>query len=367
MSTISPNMNLIIPAVGSEPGPDWAQDLNADLSILDNHNHSSGQGVAITPGGLNISSDLSFQGNNATVLRSTNFQAQSSSLSLPTDVGCLYVSGVDLYYNDENGNQIRITQSGSVAGSSGTITGLPSGTASASYVSGSQTFVFQSSTNTPANIDGCSFVLRNFLANSKGLTLSPPAAMASDYSLTLPNLPASTKLVTLDSSGNFGASVEPDNSTLEIAANLLQVKNGGITRPKQSAVGQQISSPTGTVTINSTSLTDVTGLTISITTTGRPVMLFFQGNDNTSPQSTIQATWGLTNSFVKIAVLRGITIVSLWKFTQNPPGATQDMSGPNLVLDTPMAGTYTYKVQASVGTVADSVKFDSIKLVAYEL
>lgn len=199
--TISPNMSLPIPVTGVDSGPDWANNLNACLSIVDQHNHSSGSGIQITPAGLNINSDLAINGNNLTLIRSVRFSPQLSALSLPADVGCLYEAGVDLYYNDGAGNQIRITQSGSVSGSTGTITGLPSGTASASY--GGGTFVFQSATSTSAVIDGGSFIFRNNTASSKGLTLSPPNAMASNYGLTLPSIPGSQSFLTLDASGNI--------------------------------------------------------------------------------------------------------------------------------------------------------------------
>src|ERR1035437_5104914 len=118
---LSPNMTLPIPVVGVDPGPDYALNLDACLGIIDSHNHSNGSGVQITPAGMNINADLSFGGNNATHLRSVKFSPQSSLLSLASDSGVLYESGVDLYYNDALGNQIRITASGGVNGSPGSI------------------------------------------------------------------------------------------------------------------------------------------------------------------------------------------------------------------------------------------------------
>lgn len=203
----SANMNLPIPVVGVDPGPDYALNIDNCLALLDAHDHSVGKGVQITPSGLNINSDLSFLQNNAIALRSSRYSPQSVALSLPADLGCVYVAGLDLYYNDVSGNQIRITQGGSVAGSTGTITGLPSGTASASYAAG--TFVFQSATNVGANIDGRNFILRNNVVSSKGLTLSPPNAMSSDYTITLPALPAVKGIVTLNSSGTMAVEPSP--------------------------------------------------------------------------------------------------------------------------------------------------------------
>jgi len=200
-------MNLLIPIVGQDPGPEYASDVNSSLLIIDQHNHTPGSGVAITPAAININADLAFNGNNAISLNSVRFTPLLSPIpATGVNLGCIYVAGVDLYYNDESGNQIQLTKSGAVAGTPGSISGLVS-PASASYNSVSGTFVFESGTNTPAYIDGASIILRNFTANSQGLTLNPPPAMASSYSLTLPVLPASTLPVQLSNTGQFSTGV----------------------------------------------------------------------------------------------------------------------------------------------------------------
>ena len=199
---ISPNMSLPVPVVSQEPGPQWAADINASLSILDGHNHSPGSGVQITPAGLNINTDLPINSNNLTLARSVRFSPQLSPLSLGSDIGCLYESGVDLYYNDGAGNQVRITQSGAVTGATGTITGLPSGTASASYSAG--TFTFQSATSTPANLAVGPISIGLNIANSKTVTISSTAGQASNYSLFLPAAaPATNQIMVSDNSGNL--------------------------------------------------------------------------------------------------------------------------------------------------------------------
>lgn len=219
---------LPIPIVGTEPGPQYATDINSCLTIIDGHNHSPGLGVQVPTAGLNINADLSFGANNAYNLRSVRFSAQGSPLALADDLGCLYESGVDLYYNDGLGNQIRITQSGGIAGTPGSIANLTP-PASASYVSLSSTFVWQSAANTPANMDAASYIFRNLVANSKGLTLEPPAAMGADYTITLPTLPVSQKFLTLDATGNMAASWAVDGSTIVISSNTVLVPTGGIT------------------------------------------------------------------------------------------------------------------------------------------
>jgi hypothetical protein len=201
-TTISPNMNMPVPVVGVDPGPTWASDINSCLSIIDSHTHTAGQGVPITPSAININSDLSWNGFNLTGLRSVRFNSHTAALATAADLGCLYEVGVDLYYNDGAGNQIRITQSGTVSGSTGTITGLPSGTASASFAAG--TFTFQSATSTPASLAVGPTTIAQAVASGKGVTISANNAQASNYNLTLPTaLPSLQSAPVSDNSGNL--------------------------------------------------------------------------------------------------------------------------------------------------------------------
>ena len=205
MSTLTPNMNLVVPDVGSEPGPQWATELNGDLTSIDQHNHSSGQGVQINPSGININSDLPFNGNNATALKAIIFNSQGSPITaISPYLGCVYVVGNELYYNDGAGNQVKITTNGSVNAGPGSITGLPSGTASASYLAG--TFTWQQATNTPAVMDSGTLIVRNTTPNAHGITIAPPNAIGSDYNFILPpiNNTGGTVVLTYDTSGNVG-------------------------------------------------------------------------------------------------------------------------------------------------------------------
>lgn len=224
----SANMGMPIPQVGVEPGPQWATDINNSLTIIDRHDHTPGNGVQITPDGINITKDLPFNGNNATLLRSSRYSAQGSPLSGSLDLGAVYVSGVDLYYNDELGNQVRITQNGSVTGVSGSITGLVS-PASASYSPGTGTFIWQSDVNTAANMDFESAILRNGTASSFGLTLAAPT-LTSDYAITLPLLPANNSLMSINTSGVITAGIGSfDQSTITSDGAVVKVPTGGIT------------------------------------------------------------------------------------------------------------------------------------------
>lgn len=402
MSTIiSPNMLMPIPVVSVEAGPDWATDNNNCLTIVDNHNHSPGSGVQITPDGLNINADFPMNGYNLTGARSLRLAIQTTPLALGTDLACLYASGVDLYFNDALGNQVRITQSGGVAGSPGSISGLTS-PASASYVSGTQTFVWQSDANTPGNTDTGFLILRNNTANSKGLTLFPPTAMGSNYSIVLPPLPSQTNFMTLDSSGNITAPIHQDNVTLEVSSGILQVKALGIDTPQLNGgsvttakiVDQNVtqaklaprtfaapatagnvlnclSSSTGQ-TNNSGTFSTVSNQSANLTTTGRPVFItLLPGNGTTVSRVGLKnnnAGAQAINGFLRFR--RGTTVINLQQITAYiaPSGEFWIPASAFTMLDNPTANTWTYSVQfATSGGAGEVVQIDNISLTAYEI
>lgn len=219
-TSTSPDMLLPIPDIGTELGPQYAIDINNCLTIIDAHSHLPGSGVPIVAAALNINADIPFNANNITGLRALRFTPQSIIPPTGLDLGELFESGVDLYYNDGAGNQIRITQSGGLAGTPGSIAGLVA-PASATYVPLSGTFVWQSAANTPAAMDNGPVTIRNQVLNGKGVTLTPINALGADYTIILPALPAQQSFVTLDALGNMTAPWTVDNSTIKIVSNQL--------------------------------------------------------------------------------------------------------------------------------------------------
>ena len=353
----SPNMNLVLPGVGVTAGPVYASDLNQSLNILDQHNHSAGSGVQITPDGLNINADFTMNNNNIIAIKSLRLQDQVSALSGGSDLGCMYRVGDDLYYNDGLGNQIRITQSGSIAGASGSIANLVS-PASATFVNLSSTIVFQSAVNTAASLDAGSILLRNITANSKALTLSPPAAMGSDFSITLPSLPNAQKIMTLDSSGNMSAPYVVDNSTIEVNSNTIRVKDAGITYAKMGTANYSTATITAATITPSFSSEESIPLnsTVSITTTGRPVDLsFFQTSSGAAAyfqMYSISPSSPPISAF-ELVIKRNGTEIQRFRVGNSIEGSTTPagLDGQMFVIvpasafsckDFPPAGTHTY-------------------------
>lgn len=255
-TTISPNMNLPIPNVGEDPGPDWATNVVACLNAVDGHTHSPAQGVLVTPDGLDINADLSFGQNNAINLRTVRYASQTAALAEPADLGCLYVVDEDLYFNDGAGNNVRITQGGTVTGSTGTITGLPSGTASASYSAG--TFTFEGATSTPATMAVGPLVVGAVEVSPNKVTITPPAALAASYTVTLPAaLPSATYPLAISSTGTVTASgtvLLADGSATTPSSSFAADTNTGVFRSASDTLAFSAGG-SSRVTISTTAIT----------------------------------------------------------------------------------------------------------------
>lgn len=366
--TISPNMQLVVPAVGITSGPQWAADLDISLGIIDSHDHSPGKGVAVTPAGLDINSDLSCQGNSVTNTKSVMFSAQAS----PVANGSIYESGVDLYYVDGNGNNVRLTQSGSVVGTPGSISGLTS-PASASYSPGSSTFVWQSAINTSANLDAACLLQRDLTASSNAITICPPAALAANYSLTWPAaLPAAQKFLTVDNSGNIADLWAADNSTLEVSGNSLQVKAAGIgttqlasasvTPAKMAAATTTTSSVATGFTTTSASYPGaaVTGVSATISATGlRPVLIRVDGIHSVSVfdlGGSFSISGGATATYFVTLLKGGSTNVG----TVTTAGVTP--ASAVSFIDYPSAGSVTYQLYVQTGGSGGTITINNIYL-----
>lgn len=346
---LSPNMSLPVPIVSLTPGANYAFDVNNCLSLIDQHTHAFGSGVQITPNGLNINSDLTVQNNNLTNIRSARFFSQSSPISGVNDIDCLYVSGVDLYYNDGLTNIVRITQNGGVAGSPGSIANLTS-PASASYSAGTSTFIWESDASTAANMDGGSVIIRQILANAKGITLASPNALSNDYTITLlPALPGSSSFLTIDSSGNLGTT-----ATSSFNPNFA------------------VSSSSGAYTTTSTSAVAVTNMSVTITTTGNPVMIGFRSDVASVSYLGVSSSFNqFAAAFYKIQ-RDAVDVYEYEHYVFDNTLTSFDERIPPGVLNTfddgASAGTHTYTLQvAQIGSVGNTVSVNNVVMYVYEI
>lgn len=321
-TTSSPNMNMPVPIVGADLGPQYAIDINTCLSLIDSHDHSNGNGAKISQAGINITGDVAFNGFNATLLRTTRFSSQGAALAVASDLNCAYVVGNDLYFNDGLGNQIRMTQSGGVAGTPGSIAGLAA-PASATYIPASTKFVWQSNMNTSADMDIGSLIIRQNSASANGITISSPAALAANYSLTLfPSLPSTKRQVSVDASGNITSDVY---SSFYDAQNYIinaTVASNAMTIALKTLAGTDPSS-TDTVKIGFRSATASSGAYVARTVSAATSLVVSSG-------STLGTT-SATNSYLYVYALdNGGTVelaISMTMFTDGTVQSTTAEGG----------------------------------------
>ncbi len=382
---ISPNMNLPVPVVSVDPSPDWAQNINACLSTIDGHNHAANSGVQINPDGININTDLPFNGNNAISLRSVRFTPNLTPIALPADIGCLYEAGVDLYYTDGNGVIIRITAGGAVTGATGTITGLPSGTASAAYVALSGTFVFQQATSTAANMDIGTLILRypgSYPAPTGNyIALEVPSSISSGYSLTLPSIPSQTEVLTLNTSGQIVAqpydvvgqgmtSVGADPIGVAMTSTGANAVANSRTRSYGSSTegvgGIASASSSGSFTaISPTSPVMVANQSIQITTSGRPVYVFvapFGGSD-----SYVNAYNNSSSAGVIFYIYRNNSPLFSFETITEPGSPVSFPCASIAAIDYVTANTITYQLYVFSAQAGTFVSAFNVSLTVYEL
>lgn len=197
----TPNMGLEPPIVGTTPGPDWASDLNDCFDIVDVHDHSPGNGVRVPSAGININADIPFGGYNAYNFRTVRFSTTAVTPGV-SDVACLYQSGGELIYRDALGQAVTMTNNGSVAGATGSISGLTA-PATASFNSGTGYFSFLKDTSKPGKLSISDISISEFNnATANVVTVKSAASLAASYSLTLPaSLTASDAPLSISSTG----------------------------------------------------------------------------------------------------------------------------------------------------------------------
>ncbi len=375
-------MNLILPNVGvnGETGPQYALEQNQDLLIIGSHNHGPGSGVQITPTGLNINTNLPFNNNSAIGLYSIQFSAPASS-SVLTSLYTNAQSGggiTDLFYNDGAGNIIALTKAGEV---NATIASLPG----ESYSGGTFTWVQGDGSTTPANFDIGSVTIRpNTAGTTNGVVLGPPSAISSQYNIQLPIVPGSTSFLTIDSSGNMGTTLTTSladsvgTTMTSTGANAVANSRTRSTGSSTEGVGGiAISSSSGTFSssLNNT-VVPVTNLSVTLTTSGRPVLVFLQAASGGNGIVNISSSSGAGIIQGDIIILNASTIISSQEILINsaPNGAALGVTYPPSsfqCLDTTISGSpgsYTYSVSVSVTSlVSSSINVNDTVLVAYEI
>ena len=235
MPTPFMNMNLPVPTITL--GPVWAEELNTALeTVIDSHDHSTGNGVRIRPNGLNINDTLDIQSNFLNNVAATRLTAQPTVLAGALDLRALFSFDGDLYYNNGSGAPIRITNGVAIDVSTvGAIGGDYSTTpAVINYANANQTYTFDIATNQRGSLDAGRITIRETgVASAQGIGLVSPSSLASGFDITLPAAtPASTQIMTLSDTGQVDFADTDETSLETTGAGVLQIKDLGVTTSK---------------------------------------------------------------------------------------------------------------------------------------
>lgn len=134
--------------------------------------------------------------------------------------------------------------------------------------------------------------------------------------------------------------------------------------------GVAVSPQSGAFFTTSTTFVDVTNLSVTLTTSGRPVMVFLASADSAN-SSLIGTSIAGASTQAEFAILRDGSILGRATVAAFAGGVTsvtnQAPPGSLSYLDTPVSGTYTYKVQARNVTSGGTAFVYRSRLVVYEL
>ncbi|MFM2117264.1 MAG: hypothetical protein RL316_454 [Bacteroidota bacterium] len=199
-----------------------------------------------------------------------------------------------------------------------------------------------------------------------------PASGDSDYPASI-----SSSLTSVDSHNHTsGSGVQIPSAGIEdnavttnkinnLAVTTGKIANNAVTRQKLGSVGQQVSSNLSQ-SFTSTSYADVTSSTISITSTGRPIVICLIPSE--SSLGSFLKTSGLGTLYIKI--VRDATDIAelLFDLSVAPAAGTPEITyTPSfLTIDPISAGSYSYKLQAKIGGSTTGI-IANVKLMAYEL
>lgn len=198
-------MNLDLPTVSVTAGPTWAAMITAALEQIAEHSHSTGDGVKVTPSGININSDLTVAGYNVTNIRSARLSSQGAVINEGTDLGCVVNVNGDLYWINNAGTPVQLTSGGAIniasVGTIGGDYGQPGVNASVNYSDITKTFTFLQNSGEGAQVFTGTLNIANEASGALSVSLGASESTTS-YSLTLPlSAPSDDTFLSFDSAG----------------------------------------------------------------------------------------------------------------------------------------------------------------------
>lgn len=240
MGTTTTNMGLSKPTLAGDSST-WDDQLNASLDLIDTHNHTTGAGVQIPAGGLNLTTDLTLNGTcaltNAKALAFTTQASYTVSKSL-----WVKTSDGELYWRNGSGTDVKMTSGGTlnIAIAGGIVGDYAASAAAVYYDDSAQAYRFLEAAPSPNSWSRVQCGDLDLYQHASGIAnrvrISSPVGLAASYALTLPAaLPGSTSILQVSSAGAITASNASVNSiTMSSGANITlsgagEVKHGSRT------------------------------------------------------------------------------------------------------------------------------------------
>jgi len=368
--------------------PGVTNDLTAATSeqsnyqVIDIHDHSSMKGAQVPTAGLNINANLGFAGFKAFNFLAAQFSNQDSPLSAAENKPCVYSLNGELRFIDNSGNDVLITNAGSVNSATGSISGLSSPVA-AGFSSSTFTWRANAGTGIYAKMANADVSLYESVANAgNAVTLKSPASLGVSYSVTFPiATPASTQYVTMATTGQLAtASADSIGSAMTVTgvnaiASTMTATGGNTianvrtrTYGAEAEAGGVSRSGPALFSTSSVSFENVVELSATITSTGRPIQIMLISGGSSLGYISLSRTGILSEGVIRL--LRGaVPIADSWYTLQGASGALLLRVPPPgvFMLDAVAAGTYVYQLQGRVTDVATQLNMSNVRMIAYEI
>lgn len=219
------SMNLTYPTVGASSGT-WGTMLNTAIAVLEEHDHTSGNGVQVPTAGINIDANLSFGGFAATSLTYTAFGGVTTTSAANASVFRNSANN-ELTWKTTGGVAVQITNgTGLNTSLLGGITGdYTTTSADVEYVDAEKAYEFKQAEGPDfwAKLKTGDILLHETASGiTTRVTLKSPGTLASNYDWIFPTgLPGSTSLLTLSSAGQVAATLTPPTVTALTATGAI--------------------------------------------------------------------------------------------------------------------------------------------------
>jgi hypothetical protein len=233
----TPFMDLELPTVNEQTGPEYAENINTALEAVDEHDHTSAKGKQVPTAGINIDADLDF--NEFDILDVRAVQHADQDIILGTSVtDAIYGVSGDLYWNNGTGVAVQITSgAGLNFASLGTIGGdygQPLVTAAVVYSDVTKVFSFTQASGVPAKMFFSDMSLAFPGSGSQSITFKATNSVVA-YNLTFPDgVPSAQAIISMGTSGIL-TNPTIDATNFEIATNNFRLKDAGIATAKLQA------------------------------------------------------------------------------------------------------------------------------------